>query len=30
MSKIDFVLYGLALGMAMILLDFYIIPGGMY
>ena len=30
MTKVDVVLYGLALGMAMILLDYYIVPGGMY
>jgi hypothetical protein len=30
MTKIDVVLYGLALGMAMILLDYYFVPGGMY
>ena len=29
-NKLDIVLYGLALGMAMILLDYYVIPGGMY
>ena len=30
MTKLDIVLYGLALGMAMILLDYYFVPGGMY
>jgi hypothetical protein len=29
-DKVDIVLYGLALGLAMILLDYYVIPGGMY
>jgi len=30
MTKVDIVLYGLALGMVMILLDYYFVPGGMY
>ena len=30
MTKVDIVLYGLTLGMAMILLDYYFVPGGMY
>ena len=30
MSKVDVILYGSALGIAMILLDYYMIPGGMY
>ena len=30
MTKVDVVLYGLALGMVMILLDYYFVPGGMY
>jgi len=30
MSKVDIVLYGITLGLAMILLDYYVIPGGMY
>ena len=29
-DKVDIVLYGIALGMAMILLDYYFIPGGLY
>jgi hypothetical protein len=29
-SKVDIVLYGIALGLGMILLDYYVIPGGMY
>jgi hypothetical protein len=29
-DKVDIVLYGIALGLAMILLDYYVIPGGMY
>jgi hypothetical protein len=29
-DKVDIVLYGVALGLAMILLDYYVIPGGMY
>lgn len=30
MTKVDIVLYGLAIGMLMILLDYYFVPGGMY
>ena len=30
MSKFDMVLYGLMLGMGMILLDYYVVLGGLY
>jgi hypothetical protein len=30
MTKVDIVLYGLALGLSMILMDYYFVPGGMY
>ena len=29
-DKVDIVIYGVALGLALILLDYYVIPGGMY
>lgn len=29
-SKFDVIFYGITLGLAMVLIDYYFIPGGMY